>query len=157
MENKYVELEKLLKLKEQGAITVSEYEEEKKKILEKSNKQVNQNNNEFRFDIIGLTLSVYCAIFLIMDYCMLGIVSFDIIINLILCVMSFFAIRKCKEGNKKIVKATNIINCISVITLVPLALKVIKHISFYKFRNNNLDKEKIKWRIKKYLRRQILL
>ena len=35
MENKYVELEKLLKLKEQGAITVSEYEEEKKKILEK--------------------------------------------------------------------------------------------------------------------------
>ena len=71
--------------------------------------------------------------------------------------MSFFAIRKGKEGNKKIVKATNIIICISVIALVPLALKVIKHISLYKFRNNNLDKEKIKWRIKKYLRRQILL
>lgn len=33
MENKYVELEKILKLKEQGTITASEYEAEKKKIL----------------------------------------------------------------------------------------------------------------------------
>lgn len=31
MENKYVELEKILKLKEQGTITASEYEAEKKK------------------------------------------------------------------------------------------------------------------------------
>ena len=37
MENKYVELEKILKLKKQGTITASEYEAEKKKILEKSN------------------------------------------------------------------------------------------------------------------------
>ena len=31
MENKYVELEKILKLKEQGTITASEYEAEKEK------------------------------------------------------------------------------------------------------------------------------
>lgn len=31
MENKYVELEKILKLKKQGTITASEYEAEKKK------------------------------------------------------------------------------------------------------------------------------
>lgn len=42
MENKYVELEKILKLKEQETITASEYEAEKKKILEKSNDQVIQ-------------------------------------------------------------------------------------------------------------------
>ena len=130
MENKYVELEKILKLKKQGTITASEYEAEKKKILEKSNDQVNQNDNKFRFDILGLTLSMYCAIFLIMDYCNLGIVSVDIIINLILCAMSFYAIRKGKEENKKIVKATNIINCISIIALVPLILEVIKYIRF---------------------------
>ena len=51
MENKYVELEKILKLKKQGTITASEYEAEKKKILEKSNDQINQNDNKESFSV----------------------------------------------------------------------------------------------------------
>ena len=41
MENKYVELEKILKLKEQGTITASEYEAEKKKRPKTTKKRFN--------------------------------------------------------------------------------------------------------------------
>ena len=97
--------------------------------MEKSNDQVNQNDNKFRFDILGLTLSIYCAIFLIMDYCNLGIVSVDTIINLILCAMSFYAIRKGKEENKKIFTKTN--TTITIITIILFAIKFIEMVVLY--------------------------
>ena len=95
--SKLDDLEKLNNLKENGAITLQEFEQEKQKILNVTEVD-NTNENVIRLDIIGIILSVYSIIYVIASlYAYLGIFVIDLLVSTIISVTALFVSIKAKK------------------------------------------------------------
>ena len=132
--SKLDDLEKLNNLKENGAITLQEFEQEKQKILNVTEVD-NTNENVIRLDIIGIMLSIYSIIYVIASlYAYLGIFVIDLLVSTIISVTALFVSIKAKKqltGKSKIPTVGIVCSIIAIILLLPFMFDFITKINLY--------------------------
>lgn len=132
--SKLDDLERLNNLRENKIITNKEFEIEKQKILNSTNINFTERNT-VRLDIIGIILSIYSIILIIVSfYINLGIFLLDLLLVTLLSIISLLInIKVKKQNSNKSIKSTLGIwlSITAIILLIPSIFNFLTNFNLY--------------------------